>query len=174
MQTALVGATYTALLKRFGPPRQDKRGHYWTIGTLHGGVTLSHPPGEPLADALTWRAQADTDAAIDDLCDLIRRPADQLTVHVQPARYEVCALPPDFKAWRLFVLNVEYRGDGRWAVCHHGMAYSGDDKAQLTGAGPTPTFTLDEALELAKRLAPTIRVNRFTVADALANGPDWY
>lgn len=104
-----------------------------------------------------------------------------MRVYVEPTCYEVSCLPPEYKARCHFTLTVEYRGNDRWAICRHGMCYDtdGEQEYEALSTGRTDDFRvrfrfpLDEALEVARRLAPDLKVNRFTVADALANGPEW-
>lgn len=102
-------------------------------------------------------------------------------VYVEPTRYEVSCLPPEYRARRYFTLTVEYRGNDRWAICRHGMCYDTDGNCEyefLSSSRDSDLlarfrFPLDEALIIAQRLAPDLRVNQFTVTDALANGPEW-
>lgn len=102
-------------------------------------------------------------------------------VYVEPTCYEVSCLPSEYGARRHFTLTVEYRGEDRWAVCRHGTCYDANGNSEYEPSASNRgdeflsrfRFPLDQALIIAQRLAPDLKVNRFTVADALANGPDW-
>lgn len=98
-------------------------------------------------------------------------------VRVQPTEYEVNCLPEDGMDSHAFAITVRYRGEGRWAVQRGEHACLGADGAWADGVKPygrgddwlaAHRFDLDTALELAKRAAPLVTVNRYTVADALA------
>src|SRR5881628_716735 len=92
------------------------------------------------------------------------------------SRYEVSCLPLDQPERMYFTVTVEHRGSGRWAVKRDGWCYDANGERDYESI-PSEIrdewllrfrFDLDAALELAKRIAPQIRVNRFSVADALA------
>lgn len=102
-------------------------------------------------------------------------------IHTRPVAYEVCALPEHYRAWRHFMIRVEYRGCGKWAVCRGGACYDRDGQQEHEGL-PTSRpedylarfrFPRQEALEIAARIAPTVTINGHTVDEALANGPEW-
>ncbi|WP_369214411.1 hypothetical protein [Streptomyces flavofungini] len=95
-------------------------------------------------------------------------------VQVQATHYVVSVLPEGDINRSLFTINVEYRGDDRWAVVRH--------RDCLNAAGewsyePRPSerdddwlaehrFTLGAALVLAKQAAPHLRVNGHSAVDA--------
>lgn len=93
---------------------------------------------------------------------------------VQATRYEVSILPEGDINRSVFTINVEYRGDGRWAAVRHGeclnsvgewsyeMRPSERDDAWLD----EHRFDLGDALRLAKAAAPHLRVNGHTAIDA--------
>lgn len=96
---------------------------------------------------------------------------------VQPTAYTVNCLPEDDINARHFALTVEYRGDGRWAVCRSGRGCLGVDGAWDYEARPSAhedgwiaahRFDLDTALRLAREAAPHVEVNGITVVQALA------
>jgi hypothetical protein len=96
---------------------------------------------------------------------------------VRVTRYEVSCLPQNNVNADLFTLSVEERSPGRWAVLRGGMCYDADGVREFESMSTGRTdefiarfrFDLDTALELAKRIAPTMKVNRHTVADALTD-----
>lgn len=101
--------------------------------------------------------------------------------NVQATTYEVCCLPFGWKARRYFTLTVQYRGDDLWAVCRDGYCY-GENGAEEYEPSPSNReddfltrfrFPLPRALQIARERAPGLTVNQYTVADALANGPEW-
>lgn len=99
---------------------------------------------------------------------------------VQVTRYEVSCLPEGHELRHSMTINVEYRGRNRYAVLNRlGEALGSDGEWDWE---PRPSerdddwiathrFDLDTALNLAKEAAPTMRVGRFTVPDALASVP---
>ncbi|HZE01535.1 MAG TPA: hypothetical protein VE155_07195 [Pseudonocardiaceae bacterium] len=101
--------------------------------------------------------------------------------YVQATSYDVSCLPPHYRARRHFTLTVEYRGDDLWAVCRYGHCY-GENGAQEYERSPSNRdddfltrfrFPLTRALQIARERAPDLTVNGYSVADALANGPEW-
>lgn len=96
---------------------------------------------------------------------------------VQPVRYLVSCLPEGPERHR-FAAQVEYRGHGRWAVARDGHCLNSDGEWDWDWEHIPPErtdewiathrFDLDTALELARRAAPLLTVNGFTVLDALA------
>ena len=97
-------------------------------------------------------------------------------VRVQPTEYTVNCLPEDDHDGHSFGITVQYRGAGRWAVVHLGSCLGTDGewdfgvKEYDRGDDWLDAHRFDEAtaLELAKKAAPHITVNGFTVDDALA------
>lgn len=96
--------------------------------------------------------------------------------HVQPTAYTVNCLPEDDINASVYAVNVEYRGEGRWAVTRHGSCLGSDGEWDF-GVKPydrgddwvaTHRFDLDTALKLAREAAPHVTVNGHTVAEALA------
>lgn len=95
---------------------------------------------------------------------------------VQATAYTVNCLPEDDTDGHVFALTVEYRGRDRWAVLRHGRCLGTDGQWDYEVRPSereddwlaTHRFDLDTALKLAKEAAPRVRVNGFTVADALA------
>lgn len=87
--------------------------------------------------------------------------------------YVVSCLPREHRAHRHFSLRVQALGD-RWAVTDGGEPLGLD--GQPVSPMPSETreewqarsrFDLDTALDLARRVAPTLVVNGRTVADVL-------
>jgi hypothetical protein len=95
---------------------------------------------------------------------------------VQATRYVVSHFQPDDHEGAVFNLSVEYRGRGLWAVVRMGSCLDSDGTWSYESIPSERTdewlaghrFDLDTALKLAKKAAPHITVNGFTVADALA------
>jgi hypothetical protein len=98
------------------------------------------------------------------------------TPEVRAGRYDVSCLPPDDESAALFTLRVEYRGRGLWAVMDGAFALDADGNGDFEPSASNRDgdwlakyrFPLDKALEIAKRAAPLMTVNRWTVSDALA------
>jgi hypothetical protein len=111
---------------------------------------------------------------------------------VRVTRYEVSCLPADHEDASLFTLVVQLCSHGRWAVMcgstlhhdadgkrSHGVRWQ-DEREPVTDEehasyhrayeGWLDRFHFDEetALEVARRLAPSMRYRGYTVADALA------
>lgn len=89
-------------------------------------------------------------------------------------RYIVCALPVDHIDFDVFALTVEWRGDS-WAVCRGQRCYNIHGERDLERLPSERTddwltqhrFTLDQALTLARTIAPTVTVNGWTVEAVL-------
>lgn len=81
--------------------------------------------------------------------------------------HTVCALPEDHRDWRHFAIKVQRRGSGYWVLVNEGFYLTPDGEWTPSIAD---AIQLDErsALELAEEVKPSIEVNGFTVADALA------
>lgn len=99
---------------------------------------------------------------------------DQPEVLVEPTRYEVSVLPHDDINRSSFTINVEARGHGTWAVARHNQCLNASGQWDWE---PSPSnreddwlathrFDLDDALALARKLAPTVTVNGRTALDA--------
>ncbi|WP_189160936.1 hypothetical protein [Sphaerisporangium melleum] len=92
-------------------------------------------------------------------------------------RYEVSCLPVDHRERRHFTLTVEYRGRGLWAVSDGFEVLGKDgtwDHEPLSSSREEDwiaahRFDLDTALEIAKKAAPHITINGFTVEKVLAD-----
>jgi hypothetical protein len=95
---------------------------------------------------------------------------------VRPVKYAVSCVPEGNVNARHFTVWVEDRGRGLWAVTDGAFCYDANGDAEYE---PIPSeredewrakyrFDLDTALALAKRVAPTLTVNGYTVADVLA------
>lgn len=90
--------------------------------------------------------------------------------------YTICALPEGNVNYRHYAITVEWRGDGRWAVCSGGFCFGTDGEWEYE---PRPserdddwldTHRFDEqsALRLAEEQAPLMTCNGITVQEALA------
>lgn len=95
---------------------------------------------------------------------------------VRTTAYAVSCVPEDnINAWH-FTVKVEYRGRGLWAVTDGIGCFNidGDRSYESTTSERRDEwlaehrFELDTALALAKRVAPLLRVNGYSVADVLA------
>lgn len=109
---------------------------------------------------------------------------------VRPTRYRVSCVPEGLES-HPFEIIVEDRGNGRWAVTNRtrllgadgtwswGYQWRGGDEPITEAAMDeyqrgheawlkAHRFDLDTALELARKAAPLLTVNGFTVLDALA------
>ncbi|AZF95156.1 hypothetical protein [Mycobacterium phage MKC-IRE-02] len=104
-------------------------------------------------------------------------------VFVRPTRYEVTAWPGpvDGVNRSQFVLYVEWRGEDRWCVTDGSYCYRRDGHKSYERNPSSRTdrfkkayrFSLDEALEIAKRVAPTIRVGRGPNREGLSAADMW-
>lgn len=95
---------------------------------------------------------------------------------VRPTAYAVSCLPPDHRDAYLFTLKVEWRGGDRWCVTDGAYCYRKDGHQSYESNPSSRTdrfkkayrFSLDDALALAKRLAPKMTINGHTVESVLA------
>lgn len=95
---------------------------------------------------------------------------------VQPVAYAVSCLPPDHPDAFLFTLRVERREVDRWCVTDGAYCYRKDGHKTYEPMPSSRTdrfkkayrFPLDDALALAKRLAPKMRINGHTVDSILS------
>jgi hypothetical protein len=101
---------------------------------------------------------------------------------VQPTGYVVSCLPEGHDDRWTFTIQVKYAGDGLFAV-HHGIRHyaadgtweyepgwlddSSEDEAEAAWL-KAHRFDHDEALRLARKLAPTLTYRGRSVADVLA------
>jgi hypothetical protein len=89
---------------------------------------------------------------------------------VQATGYEVSLLPEGDVNRLSFTINVEYRGDDRWAIVRHRqcMNAQGEWSWESIPSGREDDwlaehrFDLDTALRLAKEQAPKLMVNGMT------------
>lgn len=98
-------------------------------------------------------------------------------IYEQVTKYHVSMLPEScgIDAWT-WAVEVEYRGDGRWAVTHMSQCLAADGTWGYERQPSSRTdewlaarrFTLDEALRLAREQAPLMVINGLTPADVLA------
>lgn len=94
---------------------------------------------------------------------------------VRPTAYAVSCLPADHPDAYLFTLKVEWRGADRWCVTNGAYCYSktGRMRYEPNPSSRTDAFkrtyrhNLEDALALAKRLAPKITVGPHTVETVL-------
>ena len=99
-------------------------------------------------------------------------------IRCQVASYVVSAVPESEDAWGgdAWSIRVEYVGENRWAVRRGGRVCL--SRAGKWGYESIPSertdewladnrFSLDEALEVAKREAPNVVVNSMTPADVI-------
>ncbi|GAA2861208.1 hypothetical protein [Nonomuraea rubra] len=107
---------------------------------------------------------------------------------VRVTRHVVSCVPESHPDASLFTLVVEYRGEGRWAVTLSGACFdAGGNRSWGPPGDKEPEtaeeiaederlrsewlarhrFTEQDALDLARRLAPTLHYRSYTVADAL-------
>jgi hypothetical protein len=98
------------------------------------------------------------------------------TPHVHITKYLVTCLPLDSIDSSTWSVDVEYAGFGRWAVRLRGHSCYDIDGNQSWEPIPSERedawlgrhrFDLDTALELARKVAPTIVVNGLTPAQVL-------
>ncbi|MGD6765964.1 hypothetical protein ACOKM5_44285 [Streptomyces sp. BH097] len=96
-------------------------------------------------------------------------------VSVRPVKYEVSALPEGSPSARYFTIDVEYQGQGLWAVARFDSCL-GSDGTWAEGVKPYDRgqkwldehrYDLDTALKLARDTAPHLVVEGRTVADVL-------
>jgi hypothetical protein len=96
-------------------------------------------------------------------------------VQTRTTEYEVCALPESNINYPHYVITVEYRGAGRWAVTRMRQCLSVDGRWDWESL-PSERggqwldrhrFDLDTALRLARTWAPTMTCNGRTVTEVL-------
>lgn len=100
-----------------------------------------------------------------------------MTPTVRTTGYTVSLLPEDATPdSRIFDVDVEYRGAGRWAVVHMSKCLGSDGEWDF-GVKPyergddwlnAHRFSEEEALRRAVEVAPTVIVNGVTAAQAFA------
>lgn len=92
----------------------------------------------------------------------------------QATEYEVSILLEGDINRSVFVITVQYRGGGRWAVTRHGacLGINGEWSREAIPSEreddwlATHRFDLDTALRLAREAAPHVAVNGHTAIDA--------
>lgn len=102
----------------------------------------------------------------------------KIEAEVWPTAYAVSCLPRDHPDAYHFTLRVEWRGSDRWCVTDGAYCYRRDGHKSYESKPSSRTdrfkkayrFSLDDALELAKKYAPKITVMGHTVESVLAKG----
>lgn len=106
-----------------------------------------------------------------------------MTTHeptVRPVRYTVTCVPGDDIDASVYGIDVEYRGEGRWAVTRRRCCLGADGEwdyepipsARDDGWLAAHRFDRDTALRLAREAAPHVTYRGRTVADALRRQAD--
>jgi hypothetical protein len=98
-----------------------------------------------------------------------------MPIHEQVTRYAVSVIPDGHPLRRHFTITVDYRGEHRWAVLYEGSAMSRDGGADHEPLASNRDeewlaahrFAEDEALALARELAPQVRCNGRTAEQAM-------
>ena len=100
-----------------------------------------------------------------------------LTPSVTATRYSISVIPSGVTSEAAYWdVTIEWRGDDRWAVLHFGNCLGRDGSWDYE---PLPSertdewleehrYGLDEALDLASKVAPTVSINGKTPADIIA------
>lgn len=99
--------------------------------------------------------------------------ADQTEARVEATRYGVNVVPERVYDHSVWQIEVEYRGEGRWAVMHRGFCLGVDGEWEYE---PPPSsreddwldthrFDLDTALALAVAEAPKVSIGYLTAAE---------
>lgn len=103
------------------------------------------------------------------------READGMDVNVtvEPVKYEVTAYPLRDELRRHFTITVEWRSPDRWAVCNRmgecwnrrtkTWDYESMPSSRTDAFKRTHRFPLDEAIEIAKKIAPTLGIMSWTM-----------
>lgn len=99
---------------------------------------------------------------------------------IRPVRYEVSVVPEDDINHDLYVLAVEDRGAGRWAVVRHRQCLGTDgtwDWESIPSEREdawldTHRFDLETALRLAEEAAPKVTVGGITAAEVAARAAE--
>ncbi|HCT81105.1 MAG TPA: hypothetical protein DGT23_31960 [Micromonosporaceae bacterium] len=98
---------------------------------------------------------------------------------VRVSQYTICGYPnPDSINTHLYEITVEERGLGRWAVCRMGRCcydHNGIEEYEPNPSGRDDEWLerfrfadVDEAIEVAKRVVPSIIINGRTAAQCWA------
>ncbi len=92
----------------------------------------------------------------------------------KPTTYTVCAVPDDVQDWYVFAVTVEETAPDRWAVRRSKRCLNADGDWEWEAIPSERAddflarcrFDLETALNMARAVAPDIRVNGFTAARA--------
>jgi hypothetical protein len=98
------------------------------------------------------------------------QPANLPEPQVRVSRYTVTCVPPDSAPdASIWAVHVTEQRDGKWIAEHHGSWINGEGDWEIgySGAYAACAHDLETALRLAKAAAPEIRINGYTVAEAL-------
>jgi hypothetical protein len=102
-------------------------------------------------------------------------------IDVMATQYRISAIPPEYleqpdsDAWH-WCLYVEYRGAGRWCVTRGGRQclsrnwawdWEPSNSSREESWNAEHRFSLEEALERAKRAAPGVTLSGLTAMDVL-------
>jgi hypothetical protein len=99
-------------------------------------------------------------------------------IYVRATAYEVSVFPDEFEDASTWTLSVEYRGADRWAVLMRAgsrtcLNRDGEWAWEISPSERTDEwlaqhrFSLDEALDLARRHAPGVTMNSLTAVEVL-------
>jgi hypothetical protein len=80
-------------------------------------------------------------------------------IYEESTRYTISVLPPDDPWRRHYLLHVQQRPDGKWIVLHESYWANAAGEWSVPSSGdhvPQHLFELDDALTLARKLAPTV------------------
>ena len=94
--------------------------------------------------------------------------------------YGVNVLPESYGEAYHWAIEVEYRGKGKWAVCHFGECLGSDGEWDYEPRPSSRTdewtaahrFDMETALALAREHAPMVSVNGLKPADIFARHPE--
>lgn len=95
-------------------------------------------------------------------------------IHTRITEVTISVLPESSINHSTFAVKVAWRGDERYAVLHHGYCLGTDGEWDYESIPSgreddwlaTHRFTYDEAYRRAIDVAPAIKVNGFTAAEA--------
>lgn len=90
--------------------------------------------------------------------------------------YTVCAVPETVQDWMMFAITVEETAPDRWAVRRSKRCLNANGEWEWESIPSEREddflarcrFDLDTALGMARRVAPTLRINGITAARAAA------
>lgn len=101
--------------------------------------------------------------------------------HVDAVKYSISCLPADHPERRHFEIYVVWRGRDRWAITDgFGSCYSTTGEwdyeslpsERMDDWLDTHRFSLDDALKTAKKIAPLLTCNGWTVERVLGGSDD--